>query len=408
MFQQPVLDAPTCRWKAIQSSGHGETMDLHDAIQKAGQILDQERISPTVGYELATTDRTLSVLSVVVGPLTERGTQFRAVQEHADRYQFKSLNFDLLSALFDQVPAQSRQEWLAPLRARFLSTHPYRHTSSEVLGSGKWQRTSSELPLIAEFLVRRGQTILFISTLAEAAPSPGLTLLLIQLAEMIALNFTLFTDEEYTLFPKAIASIRKAIVELGKRPKPISTIESNVIYHVREELPEFCDSVLEACRKARYLYVKGSLLPGMNLEVNQDKTTVRTFLEKLGFPQLLAESLEEAERLYRTTASPFELKSSMGHLRSFLEQLHVQACTAAHKKFGGQVPAKWGEALKYLREHNILTMKEEQFAIQFYALMSDTSVHPLVAEREYARLMRNMSIEYGLLLLTKLDKLGLK
>lgn len=39
--------------------------------------------------------------------------------------------------------------------------------------------------------------------------------------------------------------------------------------------------------------------------------------------------------------------------------------------------------------------------------MSDTGVHPLVAEREYARLMRNMSIEYDLLLLTKLDKLGL-
>jgi len=36
--------------------------------------------------------------------------------------------------------------------------------------------------------------------------------------------------------------------------------------------------------------------------------------------------------------------------------------------------------------------------------LSDTGVHPLVAEREYARLMRNMSIEYGLLLLTKVDK----
>lgn len=60
-----------------------------------------------------------------------------------------------------------------------------------------------------------------------------------------------------------------------------------------------------------------------------------------------------------------------------------------------------GEALTYLRAHDILTLKEEQFAAQFYALMSDSSVHPLVAEREYARLMRNMSIEYGLLLLTK-------
>ena len=68
---------------------------------------------------------------------------------------------------------------------------------------------------------------------------------------------------------------------------------------------------------------------------------------------------------------------------------------------------KWGEALKYLFENSILTKPEELFASQFYTLMSDTGVHPLIAEREYARLMRNMSIEYGLLLLTKLSKLGL-
>ena len=165
---------------------------------------------------------------------------------------------------------------------------------------------------------------------------------------------------------------------------------------------------MEGSRKARYLFLKGSLLPGMNLEVNQDKGLVRSFLEKLGFPQLLIQSLDEAERLNRATATPFELKSSMGHLRSFLEQLHLQACTLAYGKFGGSRPSKWGEAHQYLRDHDVLTTKEQQFAIQFYALMSDTSVHPLVAEREYARLMRNMSIEWGLLVLTKLDKLGLK
>jgi hypothetical protein len=387
-------------------------MDLRDAIQKAGQILDQERVSPTVGYESAITDSTtsgaLAVLSALVGPLAKRGERFRAVQEHPENFQFKSLNFDLLSALLDQVPAQNRQEWITSLRSRISNARSCRHTSSEVLGAGAWQRCSSELPLVAEFLVRRGDKQLFIPALSEAAPSPGLTLLLVQIEEMIALNFTLFTNEEYAQLSTAIASVRRTIAEFEKRPKPSSTIESNVIYHVSHEVPGFCDSVSEGCRKARYLYVKSSLLPGMNLEVNQDKNTIRTFLERLGFSQLLIESLEEAERLYRTTATPFELKSSMGHLRSFLEQLHLRACTAAHKKFGGQVPSKWGEALKYLRDHGILTIKEEQFAGQFYALMSDTSVHPLVAEREYARLMRNMSIEYGLLLLTKLDKLGLK
>jgi hypothetical protein len=247
----------------------------------------------------------------------------------------------------------------------------------------------------------------FIPALGEATPTHGLTLLLIWLEQMIAFNFTLFTDEEYTTFPTAIADIKRAIKDLGKRPRPLTTEDSNAVYHVVREIPGFCDRILEACRKARFFYVKGSLLPEMNLEVNEDKNRVRSFLERLGFPQLLIDSLNEAETLYRATATPFELKSSMGHLRSFLEQLHLQACSAANKKFGESLPSTWGAALKYLRDHDVLTIKEEQFAAQFYTLLSDTGVHPLVAEREYARLMRNMSIEYGLLLLTKLDKLGL-
>jgi hypothetical protein len=40
--------------------------------------------------------------------------------------------------------------------------------------------------------------------------------------------------------------------------------------------------------------------------------------------------------------------------------------------------------------------------------MSDTSVHPLAAEREYARLLRNVVIEYGVMFLTILDKNGVR
>jgi hypothetical protein len=68
---------------------------------------------------------------------------------------------------------------------------------------------------------------------------------------------------------------------------------------------------------------------------------------------------------------------------------------------------KWGDTLNYLRNNDVLTKQEEALVAPLYTLMRDAGVHPLIAEREYARLMRNMSIEYGLLLLTKLDKLGL-
>jgi hypothetical protein len=383
-------------------------MDVSDAIQKAGQILDQERVEPTVRYASALTEPVLAAFATLSGPLTERGKHPREVSERPEQFQFKSTNFDLLCAILDQVPEFGKPDLFSSVASRIKQSRSFRHRPGPVLGAGTWQRCTSELPLVAEFLVRRSDKRLFADLLAEAAASPGLTLLLLQLEEMIALNFTLFTEEEYLLLPPAILRIRKTLSDLEKHPKPAATIESNAIYYVRREAPELCTAVSEECRKARYLYLKRSLLPGMNLEVNQDKSTVRTFLEKLGFGPLLILSLDEAEKLYRTAATPFELKSSMGHLRSFLEQLHLQACALGHGKFGGSLPSKWGEAHQYLRDNGILTVKEQQFAIHFYTLMSDTSVHPLVAEREYARLMRNMSIEYGLLLLTKLDKLGLK
>ena len=371
-------------------------------------MLDEECVAPTTRYGAAEPASTVAVVEVTFA-LMERGVKHpRTIHEQPEKFQFQSANFDLLSAILDQISKQDRDSLFDLVRCRISNGLSYRHKYQDVLGAGAYARCTSELPLVAEFLVRRGEKKLFIRDLTAAAPTPGLTLLLMQLEEMIALNFTLFTAEEYSELPVAIFAIKKIISDLQKRPRPMSTIESNTLHHVCREVPELCDSILEACRKAKYLYVKGSLLPGMNLEVNQDKGAVRTFLEKLGFTALLIQSLDEAERLYRAAVTPFELKSSMGHLRSFLEQLHLQACTFLHGRFGGNLPTRWGGAHQYLRDHDVLTDKEQQFAIHFYALMSDTSVHPLVAEREYARLMRNMSIEYGLLLLTKLDRLGLR
>ena len=382
-------------------------VDLKDAVEKIGQILDEERFAPTVRYEMAEQPPIVNLSAAALNPLNERGRHPRTVQEHPEKFRFKSTNFDLLCAVLDQVSEQDKPALFSASLSRTSDRGSYRHMGREILGAGQWRRCSSELPLVSEFVVRRGEKHRFINALSRAIPSPGLTLLLIQVEEMIALNFTLFTDEEYTLIRTAINGISGTIADLRKYTRASSTIESNVIYNTCKEVPQICASVVEACRKASFLYLKGSLLPGMNLEVNQDKNTVRTFLEKLGFAPLLIQSLDEAERLYRTAATPFDLKSSLGHLRSFLEQLHIQACAAAHKRFGGSSPSKWGEALKYLLDNAVLTKPEEQFASTFYTLMSDTTVHPLIAEREYARLLRNMSIEYGLLLLTKLDKLGL-
>jgi hypothetical protein len=69
----------------------------------------------------------------------------------------------------------------------------------------------------------------------------------------------------------------------------------------------------------------------------------------------MVQSLNKAEQLYRIMSDQFELKSCLG----------------------------------------------------LYTLVSDEAIHPLIAEREYARLFRNMVIEYDLLLLTTLERKGI-
>jgi hypothetical protein len=147
---------------------------------------------------------------------------------------------------------------------------------------------------------------------------------------------------------------------------------------------------------------------GLNLEINQDKDVVQSYLKTLAFSPSLANSLEEATRLYELGGSNFTLKASMGHVRSFLENLQKEVIPAVHKKHGGVLPTTWGDGLAYLRKHLVLSEAEEKFAAGLYRLISDEAVHPLVAEREYARLARNVVIEYALLFLRKLEKLGLR
>jgi mannosyltransferase len=88
--------------------------------------------------------------------------------------------------------------------------------------------------------------------------------------------------------------------------------------------------------------------------------------------------------------------------------LHRDAVKSIAAKAGNTVTDGWGEAILYLRQHRYFTKQHESFVASLYTLLSDESVHPLTADREYARLLRNVTIEYGVMFLTALDKRGVK
>jgi hypothetical protein len=102
------------------------------------------------------------------------------------------------------------------------------------------------------------------------------------------------------------------------------------------------------------------------------------------------------------------LKSCLGHIRSFYEHLNIDAGQAIAMALGATVVDEWDPTLTFLKNKSFLSAQQDKFARGLYTLLSDEGVHSLIAEREFARLLRNVVIEYRLMFLTMLQKKGIK
>jgi hypothetical protein len=81
---------------------------------------------------------------------------------------------------------------------------------------------------------------------------------------MVALDYRLFSDEEYDKLAGFAGSTQLRLAELTRQPRISNTVESNYRYHVCEEGMVLCDSIGEQCQKAKYL----RLAAGTTLRTN--------------------------------------------------------------------------------------------------------------------------------------------
>lgn len=404
-------------------------MDLTEALEKASQILEEEQVQPTLGYRYVSDVWPISkrhlqhdleqkgwtAPMVGQGALAdERGKRPRQVYEDPKLWEFRSTNFSLLLKIFSQVAEADRAAFVSALLNCVRKPMQASQFRKVALFPSYGGRTSA-LPLLAEFCIRNGFLQDLLAATAEPKmPQPSLAIMLIEIEEIIALNFNLFSDSELASMPSSLAPLReiaKRQTWSARQPLRGGVIENNPHYQqgfseVGNEIVAAIDGVAEECRKARYWYLKGALQELPNLEIEHDKLKVEGFLVKLGFNKDMVEALNVAESDYKSTATAFELKNCLGHLRSFLEHLHREAAKSVAAAAGDTVVDRWGDATLYLREKGYFTVQHEKFIASLYTLLSDESVHPLTADREYARLLRNVVIEYGVMLLSVLDQRG--
>lgn len=404
-------------------------MTIDEAYERASMILEEEQAEPTLKYSYAPTPLNSVFLSgkgmkspvyglqpaawdvVLAG---ERKLRPRKVHEDPKRFVFTSTNFDLLVKVFSQIAESEKSTFIFHLLENYVRNPKSAVTRYTPFPS--YDDKTSALALLAEFCVRMG----YLKQLLEATqhprlPTPSLVIMLMEIEEMMALNFNLFSDSELSTIGMDLAQLRhigerQTYAEKGPRGGPkIPNPHFRKGYQlVGREIVDAIKGIVEESRKARYFYLRGALQELPNLEIESDKRKVEDFLVKLGFSDQMVKALNAAESDYKSTATAFELKNCLSHLRSFLEHLHREAAKAVAAAAGETVVDKWGDGTLYLRQKAYLTKQHEAFAASLYTLISDTSVHPLGADREYARLLRNVVIEYGVMFLTTLDKKQVK
>jgi hypothetical protein len=154
--------------------------------------------------------------------------------------------------------------------------------------------------------------------------------------------------------------------------------------------------------------VLGKLQRTPNLEIESDRTKVVSFLEALGFENPLKSLLERAEALYLAPSDQFDLKNCLSLIRTFYEHMHLDAGKALAASLGTAVVPEWDPVITFLQNKMFLTQQQAKFAPGLHTLLSDEGVHALIAETEFARLLRNMVIEYGVMFLTIMEKKGIK
>jgi hypothetical protein len=280
-------------------------MTIAEATKHIAEILDEERASPTVSYKFvgAVPPWLEAFAPDFLGP--ERMHESRTVHETTSPYKFSSVNYDLLLALISRFAESERKQLIFSLLARVPDIRSCRISRSRSTYP-IWNKFVSELPLIAEFCVRMGECERLFRIVAEAQPSPGLVLLLMQVEDMLAFRWSAFTKDQLEMVPLSLSSVRmvaQRYFDENTMTPSASWFESGGVVSLAAlgaKVVGLCVSISEQCRKAKYFHLKGALLETSNLEVNQDKVAVESHLKQLGFSATLVQSLNHAEDLYRS------------------------------------------------------------------------------------------------------------
>lgn len=200
-------------------------MELPEAKLAADQILNEECERPTIEYkdiagdlvnrykqmtpeQIADWEKITSVPRKNLP--TQRKERPRPVIETPQIFEFSGTNFGLLMSVYGSVNEEDRPQMIEYI------VHRVENGGTRIYGRPQnyFFPTLSgmvcELPLVAEFCIRTGNIgRFFVATAKPKWPTYQLAIMMMQLEEMIALNWDLFDKEQLGEIPGVVSPLAR-------------------------------------------------------------------------------------------------------------------------------------------------------------------------------------------------------
>jgi hypothetical protein len=312
-------------------------MKLEVALDTIEQILDQERAQPSVHY--VQNIQQGSPILYVLSPYQyefPRDSRPRDVRANPEEVCFDSQNYRLIEQVANQVDGDEIPSILQAVRARLFKPGSFERQRGDVLRAGQASQCRSELPLAAEFLARIGAQDYLIEGLSSAAISPGLTLMLLELEDMIAFDYVLFESIQYDRIGEALDELQNRVHQFQAQPHDKrDNVASNTATHVSKEAQGQIKNLTEVCRKAKFLHSTKALLPSpksivMVATISSTEPTQAAIEPHIAAPSisslpLLHKDLKGYGHYFREGKMTDAVKAAFGRVENRLNELRDSA-----------------------------------------------------------------------------------
>lgn len=162
-------------------------------------------------------------------------------------------------------------------------------------------------------------------------------------------------------------------------------------------------------RQTNTLLVKdldSRLESGLDLEVAADQESLTNEFKRYGFDDNLEKILEKIDGKLSLDSDSFDYKNCMDLIRSFTERLYEQIARTIRIQGWKSTFVKDSEKVaKYFKESGLITGDEVGLLTSLRHFLSNKGSHRLKSKLEDARLSRNMTIEFSLYLMRRLEVL---